>query len=149
MAHQLSLDHVTAGYGRVEVLHDLSLQVPEGSVVALLGANGAGKTTTLGVISGTVETQRGRVLLQERDVTRLSAYRRAVRGITIVPEGRGIFPGLSVRDNLDIAVHAPRGVDDEWRSFQLERVLGLFPRLRERHEQRAGTLSGGEQQMLA
>ena len=149
MSDLLALEHVTAGYGRVQVLHDLSLRVPAGSVVALLGPNGAGKTTTLNVISGTVEARRGRVLLDGRNIRRLSAYQRARRGVTIVPEGRGIFPGLSVHDNLDIAVHAPKNADESWRREQLERVLGLFPRLRERANQRAGTLSGGEQQMLA
>jgi branched-chain amino acid transport system ATP-binding protein len=149
MADLLALEGVTAGYGRVEVLHDLSLRVPAGSVVALLGPNGAGKTTTLNVISGTVETRRGRVLLDGRNIRRLSPYQRSRRGVTIVPEGRGVFPGLSVDENLDIAVHAPTGVDEAWRREQLEHVLQLFPRLRERASQRAGTLSGGEQQMLA
>jgi branched-chain amino acid transport system ATP-binding protein len=149
MTDVLTLDNVTAGYGRVEVLHNLSMRVPQGAVVALLGPNGAGKTTTLNVISGTVETRRGRVLLSGRSVHRLSAYHRARRGITIVPEGRGVFPGLSVNENLDIAVHAPTNVDEKWRREQLNHVHELFPRLRERANQRAGTLSGGEQQMLA
>jgi branched-chain amino acid transport system ATP-binding protein len=148
VSDQLALEHVYAGYGRVQVLHDLSLRVPHGSVVALLGPNGAGKTTTLSVISGTVETRRGRVLLDGQNVRRLSAYQRARRGVTIVPEGRGIFPGLSVTDNLDIAAHASK-LNESQRREQLERVLELFPRLKERASQRAGTLSGGEQQMLA
>jgi branched-chain amino acid transport system ATP-binding protein len=149
MTDVLSLENVTAGYGRVEVLHDLSMRVPAGTVVALLGPNGAGKTTTLNVISGTVETRRGRVLLDGREVRRLSAYQRARRGITIVPEGRGIFPGLSVEDNLDVAAHTATNVDEAWRRSHLDHVLELFPRLQERASQRAGTLSGGEQQMLA
>jgi branched-chain amino acid transport system ATP-binding protein len=149
MPQRLILDNVSAGYGRIEVLHDLSFAVPEGTVCALLGPNGAGKTTTLSVISGQLETQRGRVLLDGRNINRLSAYERAVRGVTLIPEGRGIFPGLSVHDNLDIAAHAAPGVDDGWRSEQLTRVFDLFPRLQERREQRAGTMSGGEQQMLA
>jgi branched-chain amino acid transport system ATP-binding protein len=149
MPQRLALEGVRAGYGRVEVLHDLSFSVPAGSVVALLGPNGAGKTTTLGAISGLVETTSGRIRLDGRDVTRLSAYQRARRGITLVPEGRGVFPGLSVRDNLDVAAHAAPSMNEDWRSTQLDRVLEMFPRLRERHDQRAGTLSGGEQQMLA
>jgi ABC-type branched-subunit amino acid transport system ATPase component len=149
MPQRLTLEHVRAGYGRVEVLHDLSLSVPAGSVVALLGPNGAGKTTTLGAISGLVEMSGGRISLDGRDVTRLSAYQRARRGITLVPEGRGVFPGLSVRDNLDVAAHASPGAEAKWRSDQLARVLEMFPRLKERLDQRAGTLSGGEQQMLA
>jgi branched-chain amino acid transport system ATP-binding protein len=149
MAHRLALDGVTAGYGRIEVLHELTFSVPEGSVCALLGPNGAGKTTTLGVIAGLVETRRGHVLLDGRSVNRLSAYNRATRGITLIPEGRGVFPGLTVHDNLDIAAHAWPKADESWRREQLDRVFDLFPRLRERRQQRAGTLSGGEQQMLA
>jgi len=149
MVQRLVLDEVTAGYGRIEVLRDLSFSVPQGSVCALLGPNGAGKTTTLGVIAGIVETKAGRVILDGRSVNRLSAYDRAIRGITLIPEGRGVFPGLSVHDNLDVAAHAAPGVEDAWRSQQLERVITMFPRLHERREQRAGTLSGGEQQMLA
>jgi branched-chain amino acid transport system ATP-binding protein len=149
VTHRLVLDSVTAGYGRVEVLHDLSFSVPAGTVVALLGPNGAGKTTTLSTISGTVGLRKGRILLDGRDISRMSAYRRALRGVTLVPEGRGVFPGLSVEDNLDIAVHQSRQQDETWRQEQLQRVLTLFPRLEQRREQRAGTLSGGEQQMLA
>ena len=149
MTPRLTLENVTAGYGRVEVLHDLTFAVPAGSVVALLGPNGAGKTTTLGVISGTVGTRGGRVLHDGRDVSRLSPYRRARRGITLVPEGRGVFPGLSVADNLDVAAHAPKEANDADRQASLDRVTAMFPRLKERLNQRAGTLSGGEQQMLA
>jgi branched-chain amino acid transport system ATP-binding protein len=149
MSALLELDGVTAGYGRVEVLHDLSLAVPTGSVVAVLGANGAGKTTTLGVVSGTVAATRGAVRLDGRDITRRSAYDRARLGVTLIPEGRGVFPGLSVRENLAIAVRAAQGKDRSWRDEALTRVLDTFPRLRERSDQQAGTLSGGEQQMLA
>jgi branched-chain amino acid transport system ATP-binding protein len=149
MPQRISLDGVSAGYGRIEVLHDLSFSVPEGAVCALLGPNGAGKTTTLGVISGLIETRRGNVLLDSRRINRLPAYERASRGIALIPEGRGVFPGLSVRDNLDVAAHAAPDVDDRWRREQLARVHEMFPRLRERRDQRAGTLSGGEQQMLA
>jgi branched-chain amino acid transport system ATP-binding protein len=149
MAALLELDSVTAGYGRVEVLHDLTLAVPTGSVVAVLGANGAGKTTTLGVVSGTVPVTRGAVRLDGRDVTRKSAYERARLGVTLIPEGRGVFPGLSVRENLAISVRSAQGKDRRWRDEALTRVLDTFPRLRERSDQQAGTLSGGEQQMLA
>jgi branched-chain amino acid transport system ATP-binding protein len=149
MAALLEVDNVTAGYGRVEVLHDLTLAVPAGSVVAVLGANGAGKTTTLGVISGTVPTTRGAVRLDGRDITARSPYERARLGVTLIPEGRGVFPGLTVQENLAIAVRAAQGRDRAWREQQLESVLDTFPRLRERRDQQAGTLSGGEQQMLA
>jgi branched-chain amino acid transport system ATP-binding protein len=145
----LELERVTAGYGRVEVLHGLSLSVPEGCVVALLGPNGAGKTTTMRVISGTLPVRAGQVRFGDEDITTRSAYERACRGLTLVPEGRGVFPGLSVHDNLEIALRGARGVDDAWRARQRGAVLHTFPRLQERIEQRAGTLSGGEQQMLA
>ena len=141
----LTLEDVYAGYGRVEVLHGLSLTVPEGSVVAVLGPNGAGKTTTMNVISGTLPVTGGRILLDGRSIVRDPVDVRARRGITLIPEGRGVFPGLSVADNLQIATTAARRPAPE----DMERVLELFPRLAERRTQRAGTLSGGEQQMLA
>jgi branched-chain amino acid transport system ATP-binding protein len=149
MPQRLVLEGVTAGYGRISVLRDLNLSVPAGSVCALLGPNGAGKTTTLGVISGLLETSQGRVLFDGRSINRLSTYERAVRGITLIPEGRGVFPGLSVQDNLAVAARATPGIQEETRAASMERVLDMFPRLGERRDQRAGTLSGGEQQMLA
>jgi branched-chain amino acid transport system ATP-binding protein len=147
----LEVDGVTSGYGKVEVLHDLSIGVPEGTVVALLGPNGAGKTTTLKVISGTLPVWEGSVHMEGKRIDGRSAYEIARSGVTLVPEGRGIFPGLNVRENLEIGVRAGGGGngDGEGRKDRLERVLETFPRLRERLSQRAGTLSGGEQQMLA
>jgi branched-chain amino acid transport system ATP-binding protein len=145
----LELIDVHAGYGRVEVLHGLSMRVPEGATVALLGPNGAGKTTTLAAISGTATVRSGDMRLEGRSIMRLSAYGRARRGLTLIPEGRGIFPGLTVNDNLEIAGDSAQGVGREWRAQQTRRVLELFPRLGERGKQVAGTLSGGEQQMLA
>jgi branched-chain amino acid transport system ATP-binding protein len=149
MAQRLTLENVRAGYGRIEVLRDLTFSVPEGSVCALLGPNGAGKTTTLSTISGLIEPRGGRLLLDGRNIGRLSPYERAMRGVILIPEGRGVFPGLSVADNLDIAAHAAPGVDQAWRRERMGRVLEMFPRLEERRDQRARTLSGGEQQMLA
>jgi branched-chain amino acid transport system ATP-binding protein len=143
----LEVDGVTSGYGKVEVLHDLSVSVPEGTVVALLGPNGAGKTTTLKVISGTLPVWDGAVRYDGERLDGRSAFDIARRGITLVPEGRGIWPGLEVRENLEIGVRA--GDDGESRKVRMDRVLETFPRLRERLSQRAGTLSGGEQQMLA
>lgn len=148
MPARLSLEDVTTGYGRVEVLHHLSLTVPAGAVVALLGPNGAGKTTTLNAISGTIPVWRGAVRLDGRRIDGCTPYAIARRGVTLVPEGRGIFPSLSVADNLDIAAHAARG-DSARRHAATAEVLRMFPRLDERRWQRAGTLSGGEQQMLA
>src|SRR3954467_165770 len=143
----LEVDRVTSGYGKVEILHDLCLGVPEGTVVALLGPNGAGKTTTLKVISGTLPVWNGEVRYDGERLDGRSVYDIARRGITLVPEGRGIFPGLDVRENLEIGVRA--GGNGESRGDRMERVLDTFPRLRERLSQRAGTLSGGEQQILA
>ncbi len=143
----LEVDGVTSGYGKVEILHDLSIGVPEGTVVALLGPNGAGKTTTLKVISGTLPVWNGAVRYGGERIDGRSAYEIARKGVTLVPEGRGIFPGLDVRENLEIGVRA--GDNGESRTERMERVLETFPRLRERLAQRAGTLSGGEQQMLA
>ena len=144
----LELDRVTTGYGKVEVLHELSVAVPPGSVVALLGANGAGKTTTLRTIAGLLPLWRGRVRLDGERLDGRSAFEVASRGVVMIPEGRGIFPGLSVRDNLAVSAHATPRQRSE-REARLESCLETFPRLRERIDQRAGTLSGGEQQMLA
>ena len=145
----LEIDGVTSGYGKVEVLHDLSIAVPEGSVVALLGPNGAGKTTALKVISGTLPVWRGEVRYAGSRLNGRSAYAIARSGVALVPEGRGIFPGLNVKENLEIGVRAASDKADGDRRSRLEGVLTRFPRLRERMSQRAGTLSGGEQQMLA
>jgi branched-chain amino acid transport system ATP-binding protein len=146
----LEVDCVTSGYGKVEVLHDLSIGVPEGTVVALLGPNGAGKTTTLKVISGTLPVWRGEVRYDSRRVDGSSTYEIARSGVILVPEGRGIFPGLNVRENLEIGVRAGENAQNtESRRERMEQALETFPRLRERLAQRAGTLSGGEQQMLA
>lgn len=145
----LELDRVSAGYGKVEVLHDLSITVPQGAVVALLGSNGAGKTTTLRAISATLPVSRGRITLDGRRLDGRSAYDVARAGVVLVPEGRGVFPLLNVRDNLRVASRAARGLTSEARRARVEEVLAVFPRLRERLDQRAASLSGGEQQMLA
>jgi branched-chain amino acid transport system ATP-binding protein len=149
MPAALELDGVVAGYGRVEVLHGVSLAVPEGTVVALLGPNGAGKTTTLRAISGTVVPSKGVIRLDGRRINGKSASRVARRGVALIPEGRGIFPSLSVRDNIEIAVRSARGGSEGQRRSGVEKIVATFPRLGERLTQAAGTLSGGEQQMLA
>jgi branched-chain amino acid transport system ATP-binding protein len=149
MAPALEVEGLNAGYGKVTVIHDLALTVPEGAVVALLGPNGAGKTSTLGAITGTVRASSGVIRLFGERIDGLSAYHRASRGLTLVPEGRGIFPGLNVSENLELAVESARGVDGAWRRRQMARVHEMFPALSGRLKQRAGTLSGGEQQMLA
>ena len=139
----LELRNITAGYGPHTVLRDVTLIVPDHSVVALLGANGAGKTTLLRVASGLLRPRRGQVLVDGVDLTGAPAYDLARAGVCHVPEGRGVFPSLSVRDN--IRLQAPRAVD----LAAVDLATEAFPRLGERLTQRAGTMSGGEQQMLA
>jgi branched-chain amino acid transport system ATP-binding protein len=138
-----ALENVVAGYGGTTVLRGVSVRVPDGSVVALLGPNGAGKTTLLRVASGLLRPSGGRVLLDGADVTAESPHALCARGVCHVPEGRGVFPSLSVRDNLILLSRAGTEKDS------LERAVSAFPRLGERMSQLAGTLSGGEQQMLA
>jgi branched-chain amino acid transport system ATP-binding protein len=144
----LALEGVTAGYGKIEVLHDLSLAVPAGSVVAVLGPNGAGKTTTLRAIAGTLPIRRGRILLDGRRISGRRASTIARAGVTSIPEGRGVFAGLTVEENLRIAHRSGVGLVPPWDEW-LASVAETFPRLGERRTQLAGSLSGGEQQMLA
>jgi branched-chain amino acid transport system ATP-binding protein len=140
----LELRNIHAGYGTIEVLHGVDLAVPRGSVVAMLGPNGAGKTTTLKVASGLLRPESGQLRVAGRDVTGVSAGALARAGVCTIPEGRGIFPNLTVRENLLMATFGgPRLHDIE------ERTYARFPRLAERRSQLAGTMSGGEQQMLA
>jgi branched-chain amino acid transport system ATP-binding protein len=139
----LDVAHLEVGYGRSTVLRDVSLSVSAGSVAALLGPNGAGKTTLLRTISGLLAPTKGSITLFGEDVTRLAAYRRFERGLCHVPEGRGVFRSLTVRDNLIMQSrpgHEPEAID---------KAVSSFPILGERMHQLAGTLSGGEQQMLA
>jgi branched-chain amino acid transport system ATP-binding protein len=143
----LDIDDVTLRYGRIEALHGISLRVEEGEVVALIGANGAGKTTTMRAISGIQPVASGTITFVGEDITHLRADLRVVRGICQAPEGRGIFPGMTVLENLDMGAFTRR--DAAGVAADLERVMELFPRLRERRKQNGGTLSGGEQQMLA
>jgi len=142
----LAVNEVEAYYGRVCALHSVSLEVAEGSVVARLGANGAGKTTTLRVISGLLRPTRGTVEFDGRRIDGMSPDRLVRLGIVQVPEGRQIFADLTVHENLMLGGYARR---DLGAARQKPRVFDYFPRLRERLEQRGGTLSGGEQQMLA
>jgi branched-chain amino acid transport system ATP-binding protein len=143
----LRLDGVRAGYGPIEVLHGVSLEVRAGEIVTLIGANGAGKTTTLMCISGVNRVRAGRIVLDGQDLSRLPAHRIMRLGIAQAPEGRKIFPRLSVVENLEMGAFAR---DDRGGiARDLERCFALFPILRERRNQPGGTLSGGEQQMLA
>jgi branched-chain amino acid transport system ATP-binding protein len=141
----LELENVEARYGEVKALHGVTLRVPEGRMLAVLGANGAGKTTTLRAVSNTVR-KTGEVVFAGRPITKLAPEAIARLGIAHVPEGRGIVRALSVRDNLRLGAYARRGGAAK---EDVDRVRTAFPRLAEREAQPAGTLSGGEQQMLA
>lgn len=143
----LEVRNVNAGYGDVSVLWNVSLSVPRQKVVALVGANGMGKTTLLRTISGVIHPTSGAILIGDEDVAGLSAHAVAARGVAHVPEGRQLFPAMTVRENLVVGSYLPRAKSH--RAESIERVFALFPRLRERHTQLAGSLSGGEQQMLA
>lgn len=140
----LELKGIRAAYGRIEVLHGVDLAIPEGSVVALLGPNGAGKTTTLKVASGQLAPTAGCVHLAGSHVNGASPDALARLGVCTIPEGRGIFPNLTVRENLRMVTYAGASL-----SQVEDRAYGTFPRLGERRDQLAGTMSGGEQQMLA
>uniref|UniRef100_UPI003571591A ABC transporter ATP-binding protein n=1 Tax=Microbacterium faecale TaxID=1804630 RepID=UPI003571591A len=142
----LELDAVRASYGKVQVLQDVSLSVPDGGAVGILGANGAGKTTTLRAISGTVNV-RGRITFDGIDITRSGPEKVASLGIAHVPEGRGTLPNLSVRENLRVGAYLRK--DRRGIAQDIDFVLELFPHLERRIGQNASTLSGGEQQMLA
>jgi branched-chain amino acid transport system ATP-binding protein len=143
----LKVDAVDVFYGDVQVLYGLGFEVREGEIVTLLGSNGAGKTTTLRAISGLRPPRRGDVLFQGRSLAALPAAERAGLGISLVPEGRELWPLLTVRENLELGAYGPRARPHAARN--LEKVFALFPRLRERSRQLAGSLSGGEQQMCA
>jgi len=142
----LEVEDLSAGYGRVQVLFDLSIETREGEIVAVLGSNGAGKSTLINNITGIYRPFSGRVGFAGQDVTGLPAHRCVAAGLVQVPEARRIFPNLTVRENLELGSYR-RGRDK--RDDNLERVNHIFPRLAERVDQLAGTLSGGEQQMLA
>jgi branched-chain amino acid transport system ATP-binding protein len=143
----LTLDRVDVFYGAIHALHAVSLSVRAGVVVTLIGANGAGKSTTLRAICGLLTPRSGRILFEGEDITGIPAHRLVARGLSMAPEGRGIFANLSVLENLEMGAYLAK---DKARVKQdLERGFALFPRLKERVAQRAGTLSGGEQQMLA
>jgi len=143
----LEVDDISVHYGRIQAIEGITLSVEEGEVVSLIGANGAGKTTTMRAIAGLLSLSHGSVKFGGDDIGRLRGHERVARGISLVPEGRGIFPAMTVMENLDMGAYArdrKSGIAED-----LERVFDLFPRLLERKNQSGGTLSGGEQQMLA
>ncbi len=143
----LEINDLVLQYGRIQALHGISLTVNEGEIVALVGANGAGKTTTMRAISGLRPVASGKILFNGQDITKLRADLRVGLGICQSPEGRGIFPGMTVEENLEMGAYIRR--DSAGIASDMTRVYELFPRLAERRKQVGGTLSGGEQQMLA
>lgn len=143
----LKLSDVTAGYGDVQVLWGVTFSIRAGEIATLIGANGAGKTTTLKTISGIVRATGGRIMFDGADLTKLPSHRIAALGIAHVPEGRGLFPSMNVKENLELGLIGREA--RRRRAASLERVFALFPKLQQRLHQTAGTLSGGEQQMVA
>lgn len=143
----LRIENLNVFYGGVHALRDVSIEVPQGSVVTLIGANGAGKSSTLRSICGLIKTLTGKIVYDGREITQMSAFERVGIGIAMVPEGRRIFTNMTVYENLVMGAYTIR--DSYGLSADLEKVYRLFPRLEERRTQRAVTLSGGEQQMLA
>lgn len=142
----LKLENLSCGYGAFTAVHGLDLEIAQGEIFALVGANGAGKTSTIMTIAGQVELQNGRILFDDRDISRLAASARVTEGIALAPEGRRLFSDLSVEENLVMGGYArPRAEEAATKAM----VLETFPRLKERITQRSGSLSGGEQQMLA
>lgn len=147
MGAVLEIQQLESGYDEVQVLWGISLEVHPGKLTTLIGANGAGKTTTLRTTMGSLRPWGGRVLLHGEDVTQLAAHAKANRGLVLVPEGRQLFPEMSVEENLEMGGYSSRARKRQ--KVNLERVYDVFPRLKERRKQKSSTLSGGEQQMLA
>jgi branched-chain amino acid transport system ATP-binding protein len=145
----LELEDVHVHYGKIEALKGISFSVEEGEVVTLIGSNGAGKTTTLRTVSGVRPVTSGSIRFRGKDIVGVPAHRRVEMGICQAPEGRGIFPGMTVLENLDMGAYTRPRSQRAAIQADLKRVLELFPRLEERRNQLGGTLSGGEQQMLA
>jgi branched-chain amino acid transport system ATP-binding protein len=145
----LEVRDVKVRYGKIEALHGVSLLVRQGELVTLLGANGAGKTTLMRAISGLLPLESGSVWFDGRDISRLKAHRRVIDGLVQAPEGRGVFPGMTVVENLEMGCYGRKFDSKAAHDERLDWVFATFPRLAERRKQVGGTLSGGEQQMLA
>ena len=144
----LSLENVSVRYGAIEAARDICINVAVGEIVTIIGANGAGKSSLLRCIAGLEPAATGRVVMHGTDISKLPAHKRLSLGLTLSPEGRGVFPDQSVRDNLLLGAYSLKTSRDELEQL-IEHGFTLFPRLRERQDQLSGTLSGGEQQMLA
>ena len=143
----LTLTNVSVNYGAIEALTGISLHVEQGEVVTLIGANGAGKTTTLRTITGLLSPREGQVTFEGEDISGKATHKLVARGISMSPEGRGVFANLTVRENLQMGAYLNK--DKRGIVADMDRAFKMFPRLKEREAQKAGTLSGGEQQMLA
>ena len=146
MSPLLSIQDLEVGYGTIPALHGIDLDIEKGEIVTLIGANGAGKTTTLRTISGLLKPRRGEITFNGQSITGVKPHVITARGISHVPEGRGIFSNLTVQDNLELGAYLRK---DKISQAEYDRVFTLFPVLKDRFKQNAGTLSGGEQQMLA
>lgn len=145
----LEVEGLCVNYGHIEAIRDISFSVPEGTVTTLIGANGAGKTTTMKTISGLLSVRAGKVSFEGQDITHAKPYDRVKLGISQSPEGRRCFVGMTVRENLDMGAFVRSDRKTAAYREDLDRVFTLFPRLKEREKQAAGSMSGGEQQMLA
>lgn len=143
----LTLDNVSVNYGAIEALRGISMHVEKGEVVTLIGANGAGKTTTLRTITGLLSPREGKITFEGEDISGTATHKLVARGISMSPEGRGVFANLSVRENLNMGAYLQKNRSQI--AGDLDKVFEMFSRLKERENQKAGTLSGGEQQMLA
>jgi len=143
----LTLENISVNYGAIEALNGVSMRVEKGEVVTLIGANGAGKTTTLRTITGLLAPRAGRVIYEDEEISGLPTHKLVARGISMSPEGRGVFANLTVRENLQMGAYLKTNKREI--AEDMERAYTMFPRLKEREAQKAGTLSGGEQQMLA
>lgn len=145
----LEVNGLCVNYGHIEAIRDISFGVEEGTITTLIGANGAGKTTTLKTLSGLRKVRAGTVTFDGKDITHLPPFERVLMGISQSPEGRGCFPGMTVLENLDMGAYVRTDRKTPAYQADLDRVFDLFPRLKEREKQAAGSMSGGEQQMLA
>ena len=148
MGTLLTAEGLELAYGEVSACRDINIRVDDGEIVTLIGANGAGKSSTLRAIAGTLLPRAGRIRFRGQDITRMASHERTWLGIALVPEGRRVFPFLTVRENLELGAFRYRKNRDKVRSL-IDKAFDMFPQLRERASQNAGTLSGGEQQMLA
>ena len=144
----LKINNIDAYYGKVQVLHDVSLEVDENEIISLIGANGAGKSTLMKTVMGLIKPRHGSVMFQGEDITKIKNTKIVSRGIVYVPEGREVFPEMSVRDNLEMGAYC-RNYSAKEMNDHLEEMYSIFPKLGQRQKQLAGSLSGGEQQMLA